>query len=677
MNSQSIYIILLVLIGILSIVTIYTIIHSGIDAVEAVIISIVSYVLIYILNSGMLFWINRFSILKACSAVTLEMVIIAVILVALCAYKKQRLKITFNIKRSIVPIVIALVGIPFVMTKFGFFGMGQDQGVYQIKALALINGVNDNVYEISEINDLSDEDQELYKNGIGGQYGFYKVNIENTNSQGVFHGINTYPALLALWGSVFGYQNMNGGSTILYACAIFLVYYLARRLGISRTGRAAAALLYAVSPMIMWLNKSTLAENVTILIMLMFLYFITSKKSAWLAGLTIAAYAFYHVMIYVMMPMFVVVCIYMYLATRKKGYITANIIGVIAYKLGYMMMLHTAGEYTIGNYDFIERLGVSTEQMPLLTTVVVAVVAALSLLLILLPYPKRLMSLVRNKKVFRVIGNWLIRLFMAGCLFMAVYQIRKSIYPYANMTLYALVMATSIIFVPIVILILALKTNVIYKSPKIGGLILVFLYCGLLYPAVLSPFVGYYNYYSRYITVYIAVTLLAGLVLLENVFSDYRKLTIAYAVVAIGAVALYARYDLFILKNVDETRIETESIEKIEARVQDTDAVIMSGEIQNQLYFTTRIIDGSKMYPIIKDLGYTVQLAKAGSDKVYYISDMALTEEQQQMYAMTLADTINSSSRYYNKELREGQVIPYQLEAKRDYYDIYVYLVQP
>lgn len=669
------------------------------DVIRIVVLAITGNILLYVLNSGILFWMDHFSIIGTEVLLIVEMSIILVVQLM----RGKRPTCSFDWHKCIIPLIVFLLACPVVIQKFGFFGMGQDQGVYQTKAIALISGNNSNVYNLEELDDLSEEQQDVYKTGISEQYGFYFLNgPQDGPGEGVFHGINTYPALLAWWGSMFGYEQMAGIHTIMLACALFLIYYIGAEVGISAVGQGVITALYALSPVVLWVNKSTLSENVTILIFLMFLYLLLEKEEShrWMIGIPIAVYAFFHVMIYVMMPMFVIVLIMAYLLTGKKSYLIANMIAAVSYRLGYFMMMATAAAYTEGNYDFIERYGIKTASVPKVATLAVLAVIVISVVLLLKPYEKLSMKKLTQKKWIRIAFNWCIRLGILFCTYIGYRYIKHSVYPYANATMYAFLSATVVVIIPFILFVLFFMTRTIYSRKEIVLLTVVYLYCGLFYPTVLSPYVIYYNYYSRYITVYFAIVFILAALLMETLLHQYqayknRKQSVStqteamagqkgylrrnigihavYGVVLILAVLLYARYDIFMINHMDETRVDWSMVRKVDQAVTDQDALIVDGDLKNQLFYTTKLMSGNTAYPVMDNLKVTVDLAAKKSKKVYYASISPLDQHAMNQANMELVDCIDDQTYSYEKDHIKNGKLPYPLKEERTSSKVYLY----
>ena len=671
-------------------------IYRKMEMTRLIVWAIVSFVFVYIINAALLFWIDRFSILLSVSLVLAE----AVLLVIVLMIRKKVPSVSFQYKESIIPIIIFILILPVVFQKFGFFGMGQDQGVYQTKAIALIYGHNQNSYALEETSDMSPEEQQQYKDGISEQLGFYYVsNSADGAVQGVFHGINTYPAVLAWWGSMFGYEHMAGVNTLLILCCLFLIYDLGKLFGASIPGRAFITVVFGLSPIILWVNKSSLSENITILIFVVYLYLLfdqSNRKRVWLSAIPIAVYAVFHVTIYVMMPMFVLVYLAMFFLYGNRRYLVANIICLISYKLGHMMMVAIAWEYTFGNYDVISRLGLDPVRMENYSTIAVVVFVIISVLLIFLSYHTNQERVFADQKWLRVTVNWLIRIMIATCALFAVDKIRHSLYSYVNATMYAYVAATAVIMIPFILFILYFRTNVIYQSKKIFILTFIYLYCGIFFGTVLNFIVSYYNYYSRYIAAYLICVPLFAVVLLEQLIWMKQKSaserpvevshgmkdrilsmhtrTVVYIVLIAFVMLLYTRYDLFMVNKMDETRMEWDTLKEIGQQFDSEDRLIIDGDLKNQLFFTMKMISNCKTYPGCSEDHKQIDYIQ-DSGNYYYVTDQELTSNVIGGYDVLLDKVFLSRESAYNKETVLLGKLPYPLAGNTSDYQIYLYRI--
>ena len=326
------------------------------EIIENGILAFTGYWCIYIIVSGLLFWCDGFQIVTAV-AITLgiELLVICV------KWKEIAYKSWYcDIKGNLFPLLICVVMLPFIWDKFEIYGMGQDEGVYQTQAIAFLSGDTQNQQEITTYHQVSEEGKAVYQDVMKRKLmGFYLyddtlLTLESeekiSEASGFYHGVPTFSAILALWGSVAGMEHMAGIQTLLYICACFLIFYIARQLGLERSYRNAAVLLLAISPMVVWVSKATLTEMVLSCIVLLFLYFLSEsseRRFILLSILPILAFSFFHITIYTVIPAIVLVYFMLYLHEGKKEYLIAVSVELIGFIAGIHMMADVVTTYSL------------------------------------------------------------------------------------------------------------------------------------------------------------------------------------------------------------------------------------------------------------------------------------------------------------------------------------------
>lgn len=664
------------------------------DLIEITILALVAFIFSYIISSGLLLWVDMYAINRGVFCSIME----AVVLCAIMMIMNRVPFVSFACRKNIIPLVIFIIVLPVTFLKFGFFGMGQDQGVYQTKAIAFIYGNESNTYNLDELDTLSSEEQALYKAGISQSYGFYMYNDNGVGSraqystgQGVFHGIPTYPAVLALWGEIFGYQNMAGINTLIFMCCVLMLYYTCGHLKMRKTAKIAVTALYAISPIVLWVTKSSLSENITMLIFISFIYFISDVKNKhmiWISSIPIITFTFLHVSVYVLMPLFVIIYFVMYLAFGKKQYLINNIVISVSYKLGYMMMLTIAQVYTRGNYGFISRIGISVDKMPLYSTIAVVIVCTISIVLIFVPYKKGLLNKLADNKMAAVFAGWAMRLIMVGSVVYLCIELKKSVFSVVNATMYAYIAASAIIVIPLLMIVIFIKPKLVLKNTMTAVFGIMFFYCVILYAALLSPYVSYYNYYSRYITVYISILMVFAALIFEGLIDDIKlkrkrlikqpdKLkNIVYISVTVFAIILYIRYDVFMIDKADETRIDWEIVEDVTDMLGADDALIIDGELKNQLLYTTKLIKHNKVYPVMGNLNTTIEIASRNAQNIYYIKYNPISIESLGKYELEKIYEKDSHFKIYDKELAKPGHMPYTMKNIVAVDNVFMYKVR-
>lgn len=247
-------------------------------------------------------------------------------------------RIQFSLKSYLPMMSLCLGAMLLAQNHNGYYGMQQDQGVYQTAAVAMISGNWENVMELDVYRDLADEDRERYIQmlpiQVNGFY-FYEQDLEGlysiefaSDATGYFHGIPTFPALLALWGGMFGIGSMGGIQTVLFGLLLALGYLLLGELGCGKSRALLGCGIVAVSPMVLWTAQSALTEVYLACALTAFLYFLTQQGSwgIWLSAVSIISFGCVHFSIYTIMPIVVLIYLGLYMRYRERTYIGAGIL---------------------------------------------------------------------------------------------------------------------------------------------------------------------------------------------------------------------------------------------------------------------------------------------------------------------------------------------------------------
>ncbi|MDR2648289.1 MAG: hypothetical protein LBB94_01010, partial [Clostridiales bacterium] len=413
--------------------------------------------------------------------------------------------------------------------------MGQDQGVYQTKAFLLINGINKNKFEIKEFQYLKtagDKDSlSQYFNKQGAGMGFYTLannanrgtltsNSNDMPTDGIFHGIPNSPALLSVSGKIFGVSGMAHIQTLFFVISIILLYMILwKNLHLSKLTCVTITLLFTISPIILWVSKSALTEMGLACIIIAFMYFMTceepyARKLLWLP---IAAFSFYHVSIYTLMPLFACLFVLLYFQYQKKLYLVNGIMTIVLYNLGFLSMAYSSPQYTFDNYSpLVNIMGARTDMSGVYPIIAVSSLTYLISILIILLLP-RLSQVVYEfiRRCFRL----LLRTSTVTCLviccirwfnysFVIPKESDRWIYfkgnglfiSFQNMTLAAFAWATGILLLIIIIkAILSGKgqngDKKIYENASLFFLTIMWIYMVLFNSALFRPDIPYYYYY--------------------------------------------------------------------------------------------------------------------------------------------------------------------------------------
>ena len=332
--------------------------------------SVCSFLMSYVTGSALMLVFDAFSIDGALIAAIIGQ---ALFLMANLLKSRKRIvmpDMELDIK---LPLLLCLaLGVLLCNTKFGYFGMGQDQGVYQDKAILYMYNITEREYSFPEYDKLETEEEKsdyltlrskiagmdsvsLPENQFwndffwGGQYEY------QNDSSSFFHGIPTFPAMLALWGRMFGLENMAGVQSLIFMLSVCILWLAMERMQIKQSARTFATLVYTLSPEVIWTAKSTLTEPMLGLIFACFLYMLCNpvEKKRWLSCIMVFMFAIWHVSVFVMIWMFIVLYWFMFIFSSNRSYIRAAILSAVAFVIGFTMMLWLAPRYTLANTSVI------------------------------------------------------------------------------------------------------------------------------------------------------------------------------------------------------------------------------------------------------------------------------------------------------------------------------------
>lgn len=202
-------------------------------------------------------------------------------------------------------VVFFIIVISFIVN--GFSGASRLEDGAQLKALALLCGRTENYYVFNEENlylhdpqNMSNEsfstlfDEDYYKAIADSNKSLVPDNYDGEVSDtmgGVFYGIPSYSALLALVGCIFGYTNMNLLNPMLTFIQIVLLLAIARNFRLDDTKKMYLLLLSLLSPQMLWVNHSTVSAGLQVILILAIVYGLTSPTQSIIRGLILASFA--------------------------------------------------------------------------------------------------------------------------------------------------------------------------------------------------------------------------------------------------------------------------------------------------------------------------------------------------------------------------------------------------
>lgn len=653
-------------------------------AAEAAVLGAVIFFFSYIFGSMALFVADSFSLFRAAAA---ALAIDVFVLGAAVFYRKPKpfslkklVDIDFSMKDMLIPLVVCIVSLPFVSVKNEIFGMGQDEGVYQIQALNFMYDDNARQKDIEEYHLLEDaEDKAFFESRIKA-LGGYDIQHEDypetvydydvSPVSGIFHGIPTYTAMLAMWGELFGAEDMADIETVFYIMAIFLVYYVCRNLRLKSSSRICACVLTALSPVVLWVAKSTLTEMFLAVILLTFMYIITDDahpKQKWLSIIPAAAFGCYHVSVFTMLPLFVMVYGGMYVFTREKQYAILTPAVTAGYLASFFMMKQIQPMYTMNNYRDVFVGGINVYNI---TTAVTAasvglMIASCVFVFIVSRTNKKFnqdefSKKLSNSRIFRIFAAMLLILPLA---YIAV----KTIGKYDNwndashVAILGFGMNAGLVFVCLGGLLALFTTGRFIENNSRLVIFVMFFYCVLVYSAFLRFEIQYYYYYSRYLAPFIPVAVIFAALSLDRIGGK-----IVYPAAALSLV-INMPYIRLQKDAKDDTRMEWSVLEDVTDFVDEDSCVVVCSKYAPELWLPLRTITDAHVYPLDESDPYQFMELRRRYDKVLCISDKELPAEEFVVYYKNI---INHSEDDLNNT---GEFVPLSLKYMEVQDDIYVY----
>lgn len=518
----------------------------------------------------------------------------------------------FSVKDMLIPIVISLMAIPFVSQKNYLFGMGQDQGVYQTQAILFMNGDTKRQKDITEYNDLdTEEDREFMAYGVknylrgldipGESYPDTVYDRSRGPASGIIHGIPTYSALLAMWGTNFGMENMQDFETIIYICLIFLVYFICGNLKLKKATAACACTAASAAPIILWVAKASLTEMTLALIPLTFMYFMTDDENPdfkWLSIIPVAVFGCYHVSIYTMIPMFVMIYGGMYVFTREKQYTWLMPATVAIYIASYFAMRHVQPFYTMNNYSPVFVGGINVSNITKVVTVA-SIAAFAAVILFAFIVNKRTPKGFNQRKFIRTAAEskWFVLLLRLMLVLPCAYIIGRAFFKYSSwdeashLALLGFCANAGIVLVPLGIIFGILSVKRFAESSSKLVVFLMFFYCILFYSAFLRYDIQYYYYYGRYLAPFVPVAVLFAAAALDHIGG---KLIIPASLVGLLYVA---RFDGYLMYNTDDSRMEWSVLTDLTDYITSDDCVVISPTYTMRLWLPIRSMTGAAVFP--------------------------------------------------------------------------------
>ncbi len=617
--------------------------ESKTSIIKAAVFGVTTYFFVYVLASAGLFWFDVFSINKSVNLTFGISLILAVVSIVINKFSGIK-KIRFDVKEFIFFAAVVVIAILLSGKKFQFFGMGQDQGVYQTKAIELMFDNNSNEYDFEYVKDvLTDpKDYDYFRDTIISLQGYYLVGSKyvlddsdqiggESGLRGIYHGIPTWPAILALFGRMFGMSYMQECQTVFFVCFLMIVFYILENFKIITVCEAGVVGILATSPQIVWVAKSALTEMLLAVIFAVFIYLACNKdkNTRFFAWIPVAVFSFFHVSIYTIMPLFIVTGWLIYLADRKVKNVISVMLMLASYTVGYLFMYRVSELYTTFNYCNPLRRFIKNIDTVGLSNVVYAAVGVAILLTVFIflitrikAFNKYLDFLNENKgRIVKIISAIVVVL-----VFFLYVNMSGRLTIDNSMNVISLSIASGLLSGLLSIIgIFAISFKKI-KSEPIIVMSVVFIYF-LIWASLLRPDIQYFYYYGRYNAPFIMVPI----VFLSVLFKEIERFEWVPIICSVS-ILVYIDFDMVMIRTPDDSRVEWNVIEKeLDHLDGDNCALIVDNyHITMQEWLFILKAAGKDVYPRFKDFEKEVNLLENHYDNLYFLIDV--TDESMDEY---------------------------------------------
>ena len=577
--------------------------------------TLISTIMGYIVSSALLLTFNWFSVFKALLlALILTVLIIAGIL---WRNRKRGLPVCGELEGDLRPylplIFLIILGLVISWGNFGYFGMGQDQGVYQDHAINLIYGQTDRIYRFDEYNKLdTDEEKEAYYINVRDQLLGLEL-IDNRpeenavlsglrnggddsheHTDSIFHGIPTWPALLALWGTMTGLANMGGIQTLIYLLSIMMLWFTAENLRLKKWTTVMICLIWLLSPENVWVSKSTLTEELLALVIICFTCLLTNPEHPehrWYSAGMVCMFAVVHVSVFVMIPMFFALYILLYLWKGDKQYLRALMVSALGFMAGFTFMTLVSPRYTIRNTAMLWVGPVRLENIYWVLMAFGFAGILLSVFLRHVPVKGRFRSFLQANS-----GGWTLRGLIVLMLALSVVtSLVKGSDSDFDQTLvsngmYNMCWMTGLIFLPVSVIALLRKPKEFLQNEVSAGLTFLFGYAVLLMCAFMKSEIQYCYYYGRYLTPYIPV----ACIMIGLIWNRYSGKAVCAGIVVGSLVSV--PFDMTMIYRQDDTLCTYETFSHVIDSVQGVDAAVIFDNHQKMFMLPVKAITGNDCY---------------------------------------------------------------------------------
>lgn len=583
----------------------------------------------YVCLGGILFWMDSFSILLClllCNICFIGYIIISII-------QKKRFQTSFSFPKSYWLLTLLVLSIPFFLKPFGLYGMGQDEGVYQVKAIELVNGNTERILHFPEYEGLTTEEQEMYRTTLSWMLGLDNIvahtekygefptysGITIADCDGVYHGIPTFPALLALSAALLGLPHMNAILLLFYYLALMFLFFLEEDFALKTPAKVFGLVCTMCCPLLIWVTKSSLTEIVLVCCITLFLHALRSTNPTVrrLSFLPLLMFSFIHITFFILLPVIYLVYMLEYNRSNERAHLFSMICTTFGFYISTLMSYFANPRYVFMNlqYSFGKLVpGLSPSTAIPLLFVFITVLLALSLCLCLrIPLYTVLKS---GQKLLTpaIITGTVLFLTIEG---LRVVQNLERFGGLRNTILHlyptAFLYVTGYLILPLIVVFFLFRFKKTFCDSQFVPVIMWFLYCVVFYGCFLRPYIQYFYYYARYIAPFIPIVIVLGAICLNQL-----KPVLTYSILAVSLILLFPAIRV-VATEQDDTKLQYEQLESMASYLSEDDAIIMDSHSSILAALPLRAMTKASYYPVFNDFPKELaDLSAQISGEIYY-----------------------------------------------------------
>ncbi|MDE5769212.1 MAG: hypothetical protein K2H82_07480, partial [Oscillospiraceae bacterium] len=403
-----------------------------------------------------------------------------------------------------------------------------------------------------------------------------------------------------------------------------------------------ACSIAALSPIVIWVGKSTLTELFLAVIMLLFLYFFTNSENsenfpyAGFSIIPVIVFGCYHVSIYTLIPYVILTYAGLYFFTQKKIFAGLLLLTLPVYLASYFAMRQIQPYYTMNNYRVVFGNGVNVDNITKIVPIVCVILEVLCIGYVLfirkISIRKELVLDPDSKTL-----KWLLIVMTALPLLYIIYQATaklETVEEIISLTILGFVQNAGIVLLPVSVIFLFAKTRTFLESPEKLMIFVSFFYCILIYSGFLRFQIDYYDYYARYLVPFIPVAVIFTAIALDQLDSK------AVCPLLILSLGFALPYDDFLRTHRDDTRMEWEILEDITSHITENDCVVIEDTYLFTLWLPVRAITGAAVYPAENDLMEQLERLSEDCENLYFIAGKSYTHDTDYNLELIYTDMI-------------------------------------